>query len=54
LWNLEEEILPEVFHFIMHYGRWPQTRGYQSEHPLDPPAQYEVDNRWSILPITAE
>jgi LmbE family N-acetylglucosaminyl deacetylase len=54
LWNLEDAILPEVFHFITHYGRWPQPRGYQPEHPLDPPAQYDVDNRWSILPITEE
>ena len=54
LWNLEEKILPEVYHFITHYGRWPQPRGYQPEHPLDLPAQYDIDNRWSILPITAE
>jgi LmbE family N-acetylglucosaminyl deacetylase len=52
LWDLEEEIQPEVYHFITHYGRWPQPRGYQPEHPLEPPAQYDVDNRWLILPIT--
>jgi len=46
--------VPEVYHFITHYGRWPQPRGYQPEHPLDPPAQYDVDNRWRILPITME
>jgi LmbE family N-acetylglucosaminyl deacetylase len=54
LWELEGEILPEVYHFITHYGRWPQPRGYQPEHPLEPPAQYDVDNRWRILPITEE
>jgi LmbE family N-acetylglucosaminyl deacetylase len=54
LWNLEEQINPEVYHFITHYGRWPQPRGYQPEHPLDPPAQYDVENRWQILPITQE
>ena len=54
LWNLESEILPEVYHFITHYGRWPQPRGYQPDHPLEPPSQYDVDNRWSILPITEE
>ena len=54
LWELEEEIGPEVYHFITHYGRWPQPRGYQPEHPLEPPAQYDVDNRWLILPITDE
>ncbi len=54
LWNLEDQIQPEVYHFITHYGRWPQPRGYQPEHPLEPPAQYDVDNRWLILPITAE
>ena len=39
LWDLEERIQPEVYHFITHYGRWPQPRGFQPEHPLEPPAQ---------------
>ncbi len=52
LWELEEEISPEVYHFITHYGRWPQPRGYQPEHPLEPPAQYDVGNRWQIFPIS--
>jgi len=54
LWELENEIKPDVYHFITHYGRWPQPRGYQPEQPLEPPAQYDVDNRWRILPITSE
>jgi LmbE family N-acetylglucosaminyl deacetylase len=54
LWELENQVQPEVYHFITHYGRWPQPRGYQPEHPLEPPAQYDVDNRWHILPITEE
>ncbi len=54
LWDLETQIKPEVYHFITHYGRWPQPRGYQPEHPLEPPAQYDIDNRWRILPITEE
>jgi len=54
LWDLAGEIKPEVYHFITHYGRWPQPRGYQPERPLDPPAQFDVANRWHILPITPE
>ncbi len=54
LWDLKDEIQPEVYHFITHYGRWPQPRGYQPERPLDPPAQYDIGNRWRILPITPE
>jgi LmbE family N-acetylglucosaminyl deacetylase len=54
LWGLEDELVPQVYHFITHYGRWPHPRGYQPEHPLEPPAQYDVDNRWRILPITEE
>ena len=54
LWDLKDEIQPEVYHFITHYGRWPQPRGYQPEHPLDPPAQYDISNRWRILPLTPE
>jgi LmbE family N-acetylglucosaminyl deacetylase len=54
LWELENELAPEVYHFITHYGRWPEPRGYQPEHPLEPPAQYDVGNRWQIFPITME
>ena len=54
LWELEEEIAPEVYHFITHYGRWPQPRGYQPEHTLEPPAQFDVGNRWQVFPITKE
>jgi LmbE family N-acetylglucosaminyl deacetylase len=54
LWNLGSEISPEVYHFITHYGMWPQPRGYQPEHPLEPPAQYDVNNRWHILPLSVE
>lgn len=54
LWDLENQLQPEVYYFITHYGRWPQPRGYQPEHPLEPPAQYDVGNRWRILPITEE
>lgn len=54
MWDVERELNPEVYHFITHYGRWPQPRGYQPEHPLDPPAQFDVGNRWVILPISEE
>jgi LmbE family N-acetylglucosaminyl deacetylase len=54
LWELGQELDPDVFHFITHYGRWPLPRGYQPEHPLEPPAQFDVGNRWNILPITTE
>lgn len=54
LWEMEDQITPEVYHFITHYGRWPQPRGYQPEHPLDPPAQYDVANRWYVFPISEQ
>jgi LmbE family N-acetylglucosaminyl deacetylase len=54
LWDLEDEISPRVYHFITHYGRWPQPRGFQPEHPLEPPTQFDVGNRWRILPLTPE
>lgn len=54
LWNLGGELAPEIYHFISHYGRWPQPRGYQPERPLEPPAQYDAGDRWRILPLTTE
>jgi LmbE family N-acetylglucosaminyl deacetylase len=54
LWDLADEISPEVYYFITHYGRWPQPRGFLPEHPLEPPAQYDIGSRWHILPLTPE
>jgi LmbE family N-acetylglucosaminyl deacetylase len=54
LWDLAGEMKPDVYHFITHYGRWPQPRGYQPEHPLAPPSQFDIGNRWRILPLTPE
>lgn len=52
LWDVQDALDPDVYHFITHYGRWPQPRGYQPEHPLDPPAQFDVGNRWHVRPLT--
>jgi len=54
LWDLEREVEAEVYHFITHYGRWPLPRGYQPEHPLEPPAQYDLGNRWRTVPLSDE
>lgn len=53
LWNLEDEIgQPQVYYFITHYGRWPEPKGLDPAWPNNPPAKFDVGNRWYAFALT--
>jgi LmbE family N-acetylglucosaminyl deacetylase len=52
LWNLRNEIAPEVFTYLVHYGRFPMPRGLHKDAPLEPPANFDVGDIWQVLPLT--
>jgi LmbE family N-acetylglucosaminyl deacetylase len=51
LWDLGGESQPEVYHFLTHYGEWPQPRGLMFDGPHEPPAQFDEPGRWVTLPL---
>lgn len=54
LWNLRGEVAPEVYTYLVHYGRYPAPRGLLKDAPLEPPANFDVGDVWRVLPLTAE
>ncbi|MEI8138355.1 MAG: PIG-L deacetylase family protein [bacterium] len=54
LWNLESEIRPEVFPYMVHFPRWPNPRGNHPGLPLKPPAFFEDDIAWRDFRLTPE
>jgi LmbE family N-acetylglucosaminyl deacetylase len=51
LWDLKDVVQPEVYHFLTHYGEWPQPRGLYFDAPHEPPAQFDEPGRWVTLPL---
>ena len=52
LWNLRNEIDPEIYTYLVHYGRFPSPRGLLKDAPLEPPANFDVGDIWHTLPLT--
>jgi LmbE family N-acetylglucosaminyl deacetylase len=51
LWDLEDEVKPEVYNYLTHYGEWPQPRGRLFDAPHEPPAKLDEAGRWVVLPL---
>jgi LmbE family N-acetylglucosaminyl deacetylase len=51
LWDVEDEIKPEVYNYLTHYGEWPQPRGLLFDAPHEPPAKLDEAGRWAVLPL---
>jgi LmbE family N-acetylglucosaminyl deacetylase len=46
LWNLESEMQPEVFPYLVHFPRWPEPPGAHHGRPLQPPTFFDDDIAW--------
>jgi LmbE family N-acetylglucosaminyl deacetylase len=54
LWDLEGEMRPEVYPYLVHFTRWPIPRGLQLERPLLPPASLGTPINWGIVPLSEQ
>ena len=52
LWDLEKELNPEIYPYLIHFKKWPQPYGYRPEMPLIPPVFFNEKIAWNILPLT--
>ena len=53
LWDLEKEIKPEIYPYIIHYKRWPKPGGYNPELSLVPPLLFQRNIAWFSLKLTS-
>jgi LmbE family N-acetylglucosaminyl deacetylase len=52
LWNLRDAINPQIYTYLVHYGRFPMPRGLLKDAPLEPPANFDVGDIWHALRLT--
>ena len=51
LFDLEQELTPEVHPYLVHYTSWPRPRGYHPDGPLKPPGWLGKEVPWQIVPL---
>jgi len=49
-----EQPMPQIFYYVIHYGFWPRPYHYHPEVVLEPPRQLLDDGEWHDLWLTAE
>ncbi len=45
---------PQIYYYVIHFGRWPRPYHYHPELVLAPPPQLLDDGDWLSLPLTPE
>jgi LmbE family N-acetylglucosaminyl deacetylase len=48
IWDLENEIRPAVYPYLIHYKLWPEPKGYHPDRQLVPPEEFKQENAWFI------
>jgi LmbE family N-acetylglucosaminyl deacetylase len=51
LFDLEKELSPEVYPYLVHYTKWPIPHGYHPDKPLAPPGWLSQEIPWRIDPL---
>ena len=51
LWDLEQELRPQVFPYLVHYKKWPRPQGYHPDIPLVPPKLFRDTVQWNSLSL---
>jgi LmbE family N-acetylglucosaminyl deacetylase len=52
LWDLEKEMKPEIYPYLIHYTKWPQIYSYHPDNSLQPPNVLEEQIPWQIFHLT--
>lgn len=52
LWNIENELRPEVFPYLVHFPHWPVPRDETPDRALDPPAFFREELSWRAFGLT--
>ena len=52
LWELEPDMAPEVYPYLIHFKQWPRPRGFQSTRFLEPPSRFREQIQWQEYRLT--
>jgi LmbE family N-acetylglucosaminyl deacetylase len=45
---------PQIYYYVIHFGRWPRPYHYHPDLGLEPPPALLDDGNWMTLPLTAQ
>ena len=51
LWDLDQEMEPALYPYLVHYRKWPEKRGFIPDAPVTPPAQLSDQITWNHLDL---
>jgi len=54
LWDLEKEMRPSLYPYLVHYKHWPKPRGYRPTELLKPPQLFEKKIPWQTHSLKPE
>jgi len=54
IWDLEKEMKPTVYSYLIHYKHWPKPRGYHPSESLRPPQLFKEKIPWQTLSLKPE
>lgn len=54
LWDLESEMCPEIYPYIVHFAHWPVPQGLQMARNILPPAPLASVVDWGVVPLSTE
>jgi len=54
LWDLEPEIAPELYPYLIHFKQWPRPQGDRSTELLEPPGLFQQQISWQVYLLASE
>jgi LmbE family N-acetylglucosaminyl deacetylase len=54
LWDLEKEMNPTLYPYLIHYKRWPNLKGYRPLGLLEPPQAFNKKILWQVCSLKPE
>ena len=54
LWDLEKEMTPELYPYLIHFKRWPRVKAEQTTAPLAPPSSLSQQIQWRVHSLSPE
>ena len=53
LWDLENEMCPELYPYLVHFERWPSPQGLLKGRPILPPEPLAGIIDWGVAPLSS-
>ena len=54
LWDLEPEMKPKLYPYLIHFERWPKPKGYRPAKMLEPPLFFRGEIPWKMCHLSEE